>query len=52
MKTNNTSKARVWWIRIRRGLAWVVGLYLAQMYIQMGWVKFNPEGFWTAAFER
>ncbi len=52
MKTNDASKARVWWIRIRRGLAWVVGLYLAQMYVQMGWVKFNPEGFWTAAFER
>jgi len=52
MKTNEASKARVWWIRIRRGLAWVVGLYLAQMYVRNGLYKFDPEGFWTAPFER
>ncbi len=40
------------WKRTRRLLAWIVGLYLAQMYVRMGWVKFDPEGFWTAAFER
>jgi uncharacterized membrane protein YphA (DoxX/SURF4 family) len=22
------------------------------MYVEMGWVKFDPEGFWTAAFAR
>ena len=52
MKTNDTSKARVWWIRIRRSLAWLVGLYLAQMYVRYGWDKFDPEGFWAAPFER
>ena len=40
------------WKRARRILAWIVGLYLAQMYVKMGWVKFDPDGFWTAAFER
>ncbi len=52
MKTNEASKARLWWIRIRRGLAWLVGLYLAQMYVRNGLYKFDPEGFWTAPFER
>lgn len=40
---------------MRRGrlvLAWIVGLYLARMYVTMGWVKFDPHGFWTAAFQR
>ncbi len=40
------------WKRARRVLAWLVGLYLAQMFVKMGWVKFDPQGFWTAAFER
>jgi hypothetical protein len=31
--------------------AWLVGLYLARMYVEMGWVKFDPDGFWTEAFE-
>jgi uncharacterized membrane protein YphA (DoxX/SURF4 family) len=22
------------------------------MYVEMGWIKFDPNGFWTAAFER
>jgi uncharacterized membrane protein YphA (DoxX/SURF4 family) len=32
--------------------AWGVGLYLARMYVQMGWIKFDPNGFWTKAFAR
>lgn len=40
------------WKRFRLVLAWIVGLYLAQMYVKMGWVKFDPQGFWTASFER
>lgn len=40
------------WIRRTRWLgAWLLGLYLARMYVEMGWVKFDPDGFWTAAFE-
>ncbi len=38
--------------RLRLVLAWLLGAYLAKMYVEMGWVKFDPEGFWTAAFER
>ena len=43
---------RTWWRRARLAAAWLLGLYLARMYVQMGWVKFDPEGFWTAAFAR
>ena|SRR5216684_2838303 len=32
--------------------AWCLGAYLAHMYVRMGWIKFDPNGFWTAAFER
>jgi len=32
--------------------AWLVALYLARMFAAMGWVKFDPDGFWTGAFER
>jgi uncharacterized membrane protein YphA (DoxX/SURF4 family) len=32
--------------------AWCLGAYLALMYVRMGWIKFDPGGFWTAAFER
>jgi uncharacterized membrane protein YphA (DoxX/SURF4 family) len=32
--------------------AWCLGLYLARMYVEMGWIKFDPNGFWTKAFER
>lgn len=39
------------WLRRGRLLgAWLVGLYLARMYVEMGWVKFDPAGFWTDAF--
>ncbi len=37
---------------VRLAAAWGVGLYLARMYVEMGWVKFDPNGFWTKAFER
>lgn len=40
------------WKRARRLIAWLVALYLAWMYLQMGWVKFDPEGFWTEAFQK
>ena len=42
----------MWWKRIRLVAAWLVGLYLARMYVSMGIVKFDPDGFWTPAFER
>lgn len=32
--------------------AWCLGVYLAHMYVSMGWVKFDQNGFWTPAFER
>ena len=41
------------WVRRTRWLAaWLLGAYFAKMYVSMGWVKFDPNGFWTAAFER
>ena len=40
------------WRRARLLAAWLLAVYLARMYLQMGWVKFDPEGFWTAAFVR
>ena len=40
------------WKRIRLTAAWLVGLYLAFMYVRMGWIKFDPEGFFSPAFER
>lgn len=42
----------LWWRRARLVGAWLVGLYLARMYVEMGWIKFDPDGFWTEAFER
>jgi uncharacterized membrane protein YphA (DoxX/SURF4 family) len=42
----------MWFRRIRLVVAWLVGLYLAQMYVSMGLAKFDPNGFWTAPFER
>lgn len=38
--------------KVRLFAAWVLGAYLARMYVRMGWIKFDPAGFWTAAFER
>jgi uncharacterized membrane protein YphA (DoxX/SURF4 family) len=36
--------------KIRLVIAWALGLYLARMYVRNGWIKFDPDGFWTAAF--
>src|SRR6266853_1119949 len=38
--------------KLRLIAAWCLGLYLAHMYVRMGWIKFDPNGFWTPAFER
>ena len=38
--------------RLRLIAAWCLGLYLAWLYVRMGWIKFDPKGFWTAAFVR
>ena len=40
------------WKRARLVTAWIVGLYLAFMFVGQGLPKFDPEGFWTAPFER
>ncbi|HEY6927165.1 MAG TPA: DoxX family protein [Steroidobacteraceae bacterium] len=39
-------------LKLRRVGAWALGLYLGWMYVQQGWIKFDPAGFWTAAFAR
>jgi len=36
--------------RVRAVLAWLLGLYLAQLYLRMGWGKFGGDTAWTAAF--
>ena len=41
-----------WSRKARLAAAWLLGLYLAKMYVEMGWVKFDSAGFWTAAFHR
>ena len=38
------------WLRLV--VAWLLGVYFANMYFNMGWVKFDPDGFWTGAFDR
>lgn len=38
--------------RLRLVAAWCLGAYFAWMYVRMGWVKFDPDGFWTVAFQR
>lgn len=40
------------WKKVRLVGAFLVGIYLADMYVGMGLVKFDPDGFWTPAFER
>ncbi|MBK9692613.1 MAG: DoxX family protein [Gemmatimonadetes bacterium] len=32
--------------------AWLAGAWLARMFVEMGWVKFFADGFWTEAFAR
>ena len=31
-------------------LLYLISLNLAYLYIQHGWMKFDPEGFWSSAF--
>ena len=38
--------------RVRLCAAWALGAYFAHMYVVHGWIKFDPNGFWTQAFER
>jgi len=38
--------------RFRLVAAWCLGVYFAWMCVRMGWVKFDDEGSWTAAFRR
>lgn len=35
---------------LRLAAAWLLGLYLAQLYVRMGWGKFVSHGYWTTAF--
>ena len=37
---------------LKEVLLWVVSLYLAWLFIKQGYVKFDPDGFWSGAFER
>jgi uncharacterized membrane protein YphA (DoxX/SURF4 family) len=37
-------------IRVRRGAAWLLGVYLAYLYVRMGWGKFDGRGWWATAF--
>jgi putative oxidoreductase len=41
-----------WFKRVRLVVAWLLGLYFANMYVRNGWAKFDPNGFWTPAFVR
>lgn len=38
--------------RLRWVLALAVGGYLITVFVPHGWDKFDPEGFWSAPFER
>ncbi len=42
----------MWWKRARLAASWLVALYMTQLVVPMGVVKFDPDGFWTAAFDR
>ncbi len=41
-----------WWKAFRLLAAWLVGLYLARMYVGAGIDKFDPTGFWAEPFVR
>ena len=41
-----------WPRRVRLALAWLAGLYLMTLFVRNGVQKFDPEGFWSAPFER
>jgi uncharacterized membrane protein YphA (DoxX/SURF4 family) len=36
--------------RARLAAAWLLGLWLATLYVRAGWGKFAAEGFWADAF--
>jgi uncharacterized membrane protein YphA (DoxX/SURF4 family) len=40
------------WKIARLVLAWALGLHFAEMYVRNGWMKFDPNGFWSPAFAR
>ncbi len=44
--------ATLLWKRVRLPVVWLLGLYFATLYIRMGWIKFDPDGFFTRAFAR
>lgn len=46
------SGARRWLRILRRAAALAAGAWLGLMFLRMGVVKLDPDGFWTAAFER
>ena len=50
MTSKNAPTIKIWWIRIRRILAFLVGVYLARMFVRNGWDKFDPDGFWAEPF--
>lgn len=33
-------------------LFWLFSLYFTILFVDQGWKKFDPEGFWSGAFER
>ncbi|MEM7414322.1 MAG: DoxX family protein [Gemmatimonadota bacterium] len=37
--------------RVRLVVCWVLGLYLAYLFVIQGWDKFDPEGMWAGPFE-
>lgn len=37
---------------LKEVLLWAASLYLAWLFIRQGYVKFDPDGFWSGAFER
>jgi len=36
---------------VRRSIASLLGLFIAFVFVQQGWMKFDPASMWTAAFE-
>jgi uncharacterized membrane protein YphA (DoxX/SURF4 family) len=38
--------------RVRLAAAWLLGLYLASLYVRMGWGKLASGGFWAESFAR
>ena len=36
--------------KVMNVLVWLISLQLAWVFIQYGWPKFDPDGFWTTAF--